>query len=459
VDEASTGEVPAPDPHDGVPQERQEGLERLRDERDELLARLAVLERTAAGRGRAWPRARRGIVAVLVVVGIACSTAATAGWWVRRNVADTDRWVERVGTLPDDPAVQAAIGDWLGDRVVELVDPRALFVEVLPERGRLLAVPLAGAVEEFLRERVDTFVASERFADLWVAANERAHQAAVRVLRGESDVVEARGDRVVIDLVPAIDAVLAEIGEASPTLLGREVDLPDVRVDDVPDVAVERLEAALGVTLPDDFGRFVVYDHGRLGALQDGLERARRWLVVVSVGAVASSGAALALSRHRRRTLLQLLGGLAFGLALIRRVGLRSQREVLATIDDPGARDAARAVTDRFLDPLLASTRTLLVVLAVLAVIVVVTGPYPWAVRLRRATAGLPHRLRPGAAAATAVARLRDHAGALRVGGLVAVVALLLVVDLSFAGLLALGAVVGLGAAALRPPPSRPSGG
>lgn len=429
---------------------------RLRSERDALRSRLAALEARRPPRRRL----RRGVVAVLVVLGVACSTAATAGWWVRRNVADTDVWVERVGTLPEDPAVQAAVGRWLGDQVVALVDPRQLFVEVLPERGRLLAVPLSGAVETFIRERVDGFVASDRFARLWVQANERAHAAAIRVLRGDSEVVEARGERVVIDLVPAIDAVLAEIGEASPTLLGREVDLPELQVDDVPDVAVERLEQALGVTLPDDFGRFVVYDHGRLSALQDGLDRARRWLVALSVVAVVSLGSALWFSHQRRRTLLQVLGGLAFGLALIRRLGLRGQRELLAAIDDETTRDAVRVVTDRFLDPLLGSTRTLLVVLALGAAVALVTGPYPWAVRLRREVAGLVRHLGAGRGAGDAAgetglagrvtAWLTAHAGAVRAGGLVAVVAVLLIADLSFPVLLLLAALVVAGAALRR---------
>jgi hypothetical protein len=472
------------DPAVGPPGEDVDDVAHLRRERDALAARVETLERRRERRARV----RHGIVAVLLVLGIAASTASVTGWWARRNLANTDVWIERVGPLPQDPAVHAAISKWLGDQVVQLVDPQKLFAEVLPERGRLLAVPLGNAVEGFVRDRVDTFVGSERFARLWVAANDRAHTAVLRVLRGQSDLVQAQDGRVVIDLVPAIDAVLADIGSASPDILGRQVDIPEVSLDDVPDVAIQRLETALGVSLDDDFGQFVIYDHGRLQALQDGLERARRWLVILSVTAVVSLAGALWFSDRRRRTLLQMTVGLAVGLALIRRLGIRGQRELLDAIPDTTNRDAAHAVSDRFLDPLLAVTKDALVVLALVALVALVTGPYPWAVRVREGAVSLARSTRaavsratsgagtaagqagadgePGAAADDVPTRVitwaRANASTVRAGGLVLVVLVLLVADLSFLGLIVLAALVALGAAVLRsgdvaPPPAGPA--
>lgn len=393
----------------------------------------------AQARQRVW----RPVVALLLVIGMLSFTLSAVGWWARRNLADTDVWIERVGPLADDPAVQAALGDWLSAEVVELVDPAALFVEVLPERGRLLAVPLAGAVEDFVHDRVDRFLASDRFARLWLEANERAHRAAVRVLRGDSEVVQARRNTVVINLVPVINAALADLGSASPDLLGRDVDLPDLTVDDVPDAAIARLEQATGVELDENFGQFVVYDRGRLTALQDGIDQARRWLVGLSVLTVAALGGALWLSDRRRRTLLQVLAGLAVGLAVIRRAGLRSQRELLAAIPDDVNRAAVQAASGAFLDPLLAVTQALLVGLALFTAAVVLSGPYPWAVRLReRVGTAVNHR------GETSV-WVRSHRSQLQVGGAALVVLVLLFFDLSFLGIVVVGALAGLGAVVL----------
>lgn len=192
-------------------------VDQLRRERDTLASRLAALEADRTSRRRIG----RPAVALLLVVGTLSFTLSAVGWWARRNVADTEVWMQRVGPLADEPAVQAALGAWVSDQVLEAIDPEKLFVEALPERGRLLAGPLAGAVDDFVRARVDRFLVSDRFEKLWLEANELAHRAAVRVIRGESEAVETRGDKVVINLVPVIDAALAELGSASPELLGR----------------------------------------------------------------------------------------------------------------------------------------------------------------------------------------------------------------------------------------------
>jgi len=413
----------------------QDDVAELRRERDALAARVERLESRRAKRRRL----RHIAVALLLVVGILGFTVSAVGWWARRNVADTEIWMQRVGPLAEDPAVQAALGTWLSDEVIQLINPRELFQEVLPERGQLLAVPLSGAVDNFVRERIDRFLASDRFERLWRAANETAHRAAVRVLRGESDVVLAQGDKVVINLVPMIDAALAEIGSASPQLLGRQVDLPDLSVDDLPEDAIPRLEQALGVQLPDQFGQVVIYDRGKLAALQDALDRARRWLIALSVVTVVALAAALWFSDRRRRTALQMLAGLALGIAVIRRVGIRGQRELLDAIPNEVNRAAADAISDRFLSPLLDVTRVLLIVFAVVAAVLVISGPYPWAVRLRRRALELGRDVEGRMSSRD---WLRQHRSALQYGGVAVAVLILLVANLSFFGLAALGLLV-----------------
>jgi hypothetical protein len=415
----------------------------LRRERDELAARLSRVERRGARRSRL----RGAAVVVLVVVGCVSFTAAAVGVWVRHNVTDTDVWVARAGPLADDPAVRAALGRWLSNEVIDVVDPEALLAEVLPERGRVLSVPLAGAVDGFIRDRIDRFLASDDFEALWVAANEQAHRRLVRILRGDAPNVTAGDESVTINLVPVIDEALARLSASSPEILGRQVDLPDLSVEDLPKDAVTRLGNALGVHLDDDFGQVTVYDEGRLAALQDAADQARRLLVLVAVVAVVSLAGALALSARRRRTLLQILAGLALGIALVRRLGIRAERELVAGIADPVNRDAAAAVTDRFLGPLLDVTRGLLVVLVVAAAVAVLSGPYPPVVRLRaRTAAGARH-----VASTIRSQEIEIPRSTLQVAGVVVGVLALVLLDLSFVGLVVLAALVGLFELVVRP--------
>jgi hypothetical protein len=433
----------APDRAAADPAATADELARLRAERDALQSRLDALEHKAHRQGRI----RATAVGVLVVITCLSLVAGVVGVWARRNFLDTDRFVERVGPLAEDPAVQEVVTARLTDQLMVVIDPRELFEEVLPERGQLLAAPLANAVEGFVRDRVATFVRSDAFRRLWVGAATVAHRTAVRVVRDESDVVTAGGGQVTLNLVPVVNEVLARITAASPEILGREVDLPDVTLDDVPEAAVARIEDALGVDLGEDFGQFTVYDDGTLEAAQQAVSLADRLVVLLLGLALVCAALALWLSHRRRRTLLQISVAVAVGMVLIRRVGFRVDEEVAALPPTPEGRRALAVVAEQFLDPLTTFALWTLTGAALVAGVAVLTADYPWVVALRRRVAGLWD-----VATATAGRRARDeatvswiaaHRDQLLAGGAVAGLAILWWGDLSWLGLLLVVALVG----------------
>jgi hypothetical protein len=415
----------------------------LRAERDALRAEVENL-RDKPKQVRWW---RQSTAALLVALACIVLTASVVGLWARRNFLDTGRFVDRAAPLIEEPAVRGALSARLTEQVVTLVDPEALFREALPERGQILAAPLANAVEGFVAEHVETFIASDEFQRLWVGAITRAHEAALRVLRDESEAVSTGDGQVTLNLLPAVDAVLARITAQSPEILGREVDLPDISVDDLPQAAISRIESALGVELGDDFGQFTVYDDGTLTAAQEAISLFDRFVVVLLPLGVALAALALWLSRRRRRTLLQLCAGLVIGMVLIRRIGFRLHDEVAALPPRAQGREAAGLTLDAFLDPLTSFGAWVVTGALVVAAVALVTGDYPWAVALRRRSAVLW-----GRAVETTSERARDeatvvwiteHRDALLVAGGVVGLAVLWWADLSWFGLLVVLALVG----------------
>ena len=417
-------------------------IERLRAERDALRAEVEGLRARAQRRG--W--LRQTVAALLVALACVVLVAAVVGIWARRNFLDTGRFTDRAGPLIEEPAVQAALGARLTEQLMVLVDPEALFEEVLPERGQILAVPLANAVEGFVGDQVESFLATEQFERLWVAAIEVAHGGAVRVLRGESEAVTTADGQITLNLLPVVNAVLAEITAQSPEILGREVDLPEVTVDEIPEAAISRIEGALGVELGDDFGQFTVYDEGTLAAAQDAISLFDRLVVVLLFLGILLAALALWLSRGRRRTLLQLAAGLAIGMVLIRRVGFRLQDEVAALPPRPNGQESAALAAEAFLRPLTTFGAWVLAGVAVVAAVAVLTGDYRWVVSLRRRAALLWTQ-----AVTTTGERARDeatvawitrHRDALLAAGGVAALLILWAFDLSWFGLLlALGLI------------------
>jgi len=386
------------------------------------------------------PRHRvRGILAAVGVV-LSCILVLTAalGVWARRSFLKTDIFAARAGNLIDDPGVQTALAGYLSDQINQLIDPQEIFAEALPDRAQILAVPLAGAVEDFVDGKVQEFIASDTFAQLWKGAVELAHSEAIRVLRGDTPLLEESGDRIVINLLPVIDAVLARIGEASPEIFGREVDIPTVTVEDVPDEARQAIGDALGVTLDENFGTFTIYDDGALSSAQQAVKLADKLVVLLVVLAPLAVAGTLLISARRRRTLLQLMVGLAVTMVVLRRFVFLFQEQLLDLVRIDRNRPAVDATSDAFLSPLLTGALWIGVFSLVVAAVAAVTGPYAWAVRLREGTVALARSGRRAVVAkgqdeATQV-WVAEHLDALRIGGGAVGVVLLWWLDVSWLG-------------------------
>lgn len=425
-----------------------EGLEseitRLRAERDELAREAERLDRRVNG-----GVVRHAVVGLLVVLTCVSFFAATTGVWVNRNLLQTDVWVERVGPLASDPAVQRALAAEITDQVMQTIDPQALFEEALPERGQILAGPLSSAVRTFVADAVTRFVESDAFAELWVGLNERGHAAAVAVLRGEdpSPGVQVDDGTVTVSIIPAIDAVLARLSQVSPEIFGKTITLPTLTVEDLPDAAREEIADALGITLDEDFGVITVFDSDALSTSQTALKLFDDLLVPAIVLTLALIPVTLLISRRRRRTALQLLVGGALAMVLLRRISLRLVGDVVDLAQIPGNQAALESILHAFLDPLLAATQWILIGFAIVAAILLLSGPYRWSRAIRRGVTGLA---RGTVAVAGSVSQgdgtvtwVRDHALALQWAGAAVFLAGLWWLDLTWLSGLLLLAVIG----------------
>lgn len=425
------------------PEEPTPDIEALKAERDELAHEVEVLQTRGRRKGRV-----RGVLAVIgVVLSCVILLAASLGVFARRSFLKTDNFSDRAGSLIEDPGVQTALSAYLTDQLNQLIDPQTILQDALPDRAQILAVPLAGAVENFIGDQVSTFVASDTFDRLWKAAVETAHSEAVRVLEGDTPLLEESGDNIVINLLPVINGVLAQIGEASPEIFGRTVDLPTITVDDVPDDAREAIGDALGITLDDNFGTFTVYDDGALSSAQEAVALADKLVWVLVVLTPLAIAATLAISTRRRRTLLQLTIGIALTMVVLRRLVFLFQKDLLDLVKVEENVPAVEATSNTFLDPLTTGALYLGIGALVVAAIAAVTGPYSWAVRLRSGVTSLARTV-----VSTASDRAQDQAtidwvGAnvdkLRLGGAAVGLVLLWWLDLSWLGFFLLAAFVG----------------
>jgi hypothetical protein len=173
-----------------------------------LKARITELEQQQA------PRRRfdgRGVTAwVLLVVSAILFPIALTAYWGQRTLTDTQRYVDTVAPLAQDPTIKQAVGAKVTEVIVTQLDAQARVSELLQDYPRLqpLSGPIASGVNNLIGEQVTKLLDSDQFDQLWITVNTQLQQALIAALSNEpSGAVTIQGDQVVLDTGDLIEVV------------------------------------------------------------------------------------------------------------------------------------------------------------------------------------------------------------------------------------------------------------
>jgi len=206
------------------PDERQE-LERLRAELADLRGARRTGEEPAVTSARPG-RGRRHTVAAVLVLILACLLApvSVVAVWAKSQVFDTDRYVETVAPLANDPAVQNMVTARITDEIFSRVDVEGLTSDAigalqsqLPQNVgqnlQALSGVVADGVQNAVRDQIGNVVASQQFADAWAEANRAAHDQLVATLSGQSTALKVQGTSVSVQLAPFVNTVKQRLSD------------------------------------------------------------------------------------------------------------------------------------------------------------------------------------------------------------------------------------------------------
>lgn len=348
-------------------------LERLRARVAELEAERAraglepVAPEKATRRSGWWAPAS----AVLIVLACLLAPVSVASVWASTVISDTERYVETVAPLIDDPAVQGALANEVTAAVLEKLGVEALTTEALETIADLpnvppriadalptLAVPIANGVESFARDQVEKVFASPQFAQLWAEVNRVAHEQVAKLLEGsQGGVLSAQDDTITLNLAPIVAAV-------KDRLVDQGFDL----ANNIP--VVDRsfvLAQSEAITQAQGLYRLL----NALGV----------WLPVVTLVLLAGG---VAMARDRRRALLK--GALGVVAAMITLGVVLTLAKLWYVETTPGnvlTAEAAGGVFDTLVRFLRASLRALAVAGLVAALACFLAGPSAAAVKTR----------------------------------------------------------------------------
>ncbi|MCA5892154.1 hypothetical protein LEP48_02170 [Isoptericola sp. NEAU-Y5] len=308
--------------------------------------------------------------AVLVVLAVLVAAVMMPARYVENHVLDTERYLEMVGPLATEPAVQEAVSRALTAEVTDQIDVEAFVEETLAdvaERDRVpdaitrlspvLGPALADQVDSLIARTSDRLVRSSAFTTLWISANEVSHGTAVRVLEQRGgDAVELENGAVTVQLDPLVE-------RAKQALVDRGL------------TVAERIEPR-GRTI-------VLFESEDLAAAQDGVRWVNTltpWLPLLLVALVA---AAAAVSRSGRRLRTVAVAGAAIAVVMlvlqlvVQVAGDRALESLAST--ETGIAAVALAV-EAFSAPLRAEIWW---VFAVASAVALVCFLWPWAARRR----------------------------------------------------------------------------
>jgi hypothetical protein len=367
-----------------VTEDERAELARLREENARLRAQSASppVPPSPRTRERGWARGI-GSTALILVACLLAPLAVTAAW-ASSQVSDTDRYVETVAPLADDPAIQDAISANITNEIFNRIDVDAYTASALQAvEGQLppdsavpltaLSRPLAAGIRSFVGDTVDRVVSSDAFSRAWAEAN-RAAQAQLEALLSGSDqgALRVEGQSVVVDLSVFAEAIKQRLASRGFALVNR---IPDMNTQ------VVIFESA---DLPKIQGAY-----SALNAL--GLWLAPFCMLLAAIGVV--------IARNRRRAIIGVGLGVA-GAMLLAGVTLAVMRATYlgAVPADRLPPDAAAALFDTMVRFLREVLRAVGLVGLVFAAGAFLTGPARASVRVREASRSVAGKASKGLA-------------------------------------------------------------
>jgi hypothetical protein len=302
-------------------------------------------------------RGRRiGIWSLLVAGGIAAILTIFAVW-AARQLLDENRWNDTTTALVANPAVQAALANYLVEQLYDNVDLKSELEQVLPPRLDAIAGPAVGALRDPLTNGVERLLASAPVQELFDKAAALTHQQFINLVEERGKALRTpEGGGVVLDLKVLLVAI------------GQKLGLP-----------------ITGERLPADAAVITILTPDQLSTMQKvvNLLRTLAWGLLALT--VILLGAAVWLARgHRREVLVNamltvIIAGILV-LLLRRIVG----NQVIGDLGKTATGQQAATEVWRIGTSVLAQvTRTLLLLALVLLIAAFFAGPGKWAHKFR----------------------------------------------------------------------------
>lgn len=186
--------------------------------------------------GKVW----RALSITLLVIGCVLTPVAVTAKWASTMISDQDAYLAAVEPLATDPVIVTALENRVSSAIDEQITNLQLADKIGDELQSLglppkLATLATGYLATFrsditnaIHNMVDELVTSPKFADLWNAANAKAHETFVTAMQGGYDQDLQKLHSINLDLSQGVTAVKAKLTSAGVSWASQIPDVPVV---------------------------------------------------------------------------------------------------------------------------------------------------------------------------------------------------------------------------------------
>jgi len=350
----------------------------------------------AAADPKGSSRRRRGLSLVALVLACLTIMLSTLAVWTHQVALNTDRFTALVANVVSDPALIPPISSRVSTQVIVALDVQARIADALPGPSKILAPGITNAVREAIDKRLQVALANPKVQQGLLAAISFTHERVVRLLRDQGVATDVVDGYVYLNVFPIVGIALNELQTMG--IIPATVTLPDLSSPDAPQVLADRLQAALGITLPADFGSIKLMPADKLLTARTVVKAFDIIVVVLVILSIVLSLLALWLATDRRKMFLALTIGTVIAF-LFARLAMNGARDFLISgVQDGDLAAAMRAVLDATLADLRSLTFLVVIATIILAIVAYAAGRPAWLTRSAAAASGAASSAASGAA-------------------------------------------------------------
>ena len=311
---------------------------------------------------------RRGGPARTVFVGVlvflTCLAVVVTGvtFWTHYTILNTNGYVKLVGPIGKDPKAIKALSDYVSTQIVTATDLQQRTAGALPPKASFLAAPITSAVDGFIAGQTDKVLSTPQAYNLWIKINTIAHQSIVGLLRGQNNYTYIKGNDVKLNTLPLVSQALVWIDGKLPGALGSKFSPPVITPGTPSATAIQQVSTWIGRPLPSDFGQITLLKSNALGPAQRTVRLFDTLVWVLPIVALLLAAVTVWLSRHRRRTLIELGIGVAVALVLTRVIVKQASNAIVNSLHQGSGLTIVKDVVHASLDPLTTITIWIVVI-------------------------------------------------------------------------------------------------